>query len=108
MKCVGILVGIKLLAYLGEGEFVLILTNRSFTWKTSIQARPGKQVSCVRFREVAPPRPRPRLRLIMNRLKSSAVASAFKLLVGLVLESPKSVIGFGRGPYDLSQVNTGV
>ena len=45
----------------------------------------------------------------MNRLKkSSAVASAFKLLVGPVLESPKSVIGFGRGPYDLSQVNTGV
>ena len=27
MKCVGILVGIKILAYLGEGEFVLILTN---------------------------------------------------------------------------------
>ena len=45
----------------------------------------------------------------MNRLKkSSAVASAFKLLFGPVLESPKSVIGFGRGPYDLSQVNTSV
>ena len=45
----------------------------------------------------------------MNRLKkSSVVASAFKLLVGPVLESSKSGIGFGRGPYDLSQVNTGV
>ena len=45
----------------------------------------------------------------MNRLKkSSAVASAFKLLVGPVLESSKSAIGFGRGLYDLSQVNTGV
>ena len=109
MKCVGILVGIKILAYLGEGEFVLILTNWSFTWKTSTQARPGKQVSCVRFREVAPPRLR--LSNIMNRLKkSSVVASAFKLLVGPVLESSKSGIGFGRtrGPYDLSQVNTGV
>ena len=31
-----------------------------------------------------------------------------KLLVGPVLESSKSGIGFGRGPYDLSQVNTGV
>ena len=27
MKCVVILVGIKILAYLGEGEFDLILTN---------------------------------------------------------------------------------
>ena len=44
----------------------------------------------------------------MNRLKSSAVASAFKLLVGPVLESSKSGIGFGLGLYDLSQVNTGV
>ena len=50
----------------------------------------------------------------MNRIKkSSAVASAFKLwipklFVGPVLESSKSGIGFGRGPYDLSQVNTGV
>ena len=82
MKCVGILAGVKILAYLGEGEFVLILTNLSFTWKTSTQARPGKQVSCVRFRDVAPPR----LSNIMNRLKkSSLVASAFKLLVGPVL-----------------------
>ena len=47
--------------------------------------------------------------MIMNRLKkSSVVDSAFKLLVGPVLESSKSGIGFGRGPYDLSQVNTGV
>ena len=45
----------------------------------------------------------------MNRLKkSTAVASAFKLLVGPVLESSKSAIGFGRGLYDFSQVNTGV
>ena len=47
--------------------------------------------------------------MIMNRLKkSSVVASAFKLLVGPVLESSKSGIGFGRGPYDLSQINTDV
>ena len=94
MKCVGILFGIKIFAYLGE--FVLILTNLSFTWKTSTQARPGKQVSCVRFREVAPPRLNLRQRLsnIMNRLKkSSVVASAFKLLVGPVLESSKSGLG---------------
>ena len=38
--------------------------------------------------------------------QSSAVASAFKLCP--VLESSKSGIGFGRGLYDLSQVNTGV
>ena len=108
MKCVVILVGIKILAYLGEGEFVLILTNWSFTWKTSTQARPGKQVSCLLFREVTPPQAQ-QMPSSMNRLKkSSAVALAFKLLVGPVLESSKSGIGFGRGPYDLSQVNTGV